>query len=160
MAFWAFAVGQLTGDQRALLRWLLPIASAISAGAFTGALSVKSKVLWPATVAAGGGFAVWVLASHALFALPQAPDFPITIYLRDEQGNATEVDGNLLLELKNQENWAISGGQSLPRNIPAEWVGKSIRIRCKVYGYKQVNPKEMYKLAPDAIIEIELKKDG
>ena len=160
MGVWAFNVGDLTDDRREILRWLLPIASAIAAGAFTGALSVKSKVLWPATVAASGGFAVWLLSTYVLFSTPKAADFALTIFIRDEQGKTIHANGELWLELKNRERWGISDGQSLPRGIPSSWNGKDIRIDCNVDGYEQINPTDPIRITPDKIIEIKFRKTG
>lgn len=64
IAAWGFSLGTLTPDQRFILRWIFPIASAFASGSFTGAFVAGSKkFLWSLAVAATGGFAVWLLTN-------------------------------------------------------------------------------------------------
>jgi len=64
IAAWGFSLGNLTKDQRFILRWIFPIASAFSSGSFTGSLLTGSKRFWwSLAVAATGGFAVWLLTN-------------------------------------------------------------------------------------------------
>ena len=62
---WAFYLKTLTGDQRFLLMWLLPIASGFACGCFAGGVTAKGPV-GPIVVAATGGFAVWLLTYFLL----------------------------------------------------------------------------------------------
>lgn len=70
---WAFGFGDLTRDQRSILRAVVPLLSAFVAGSFTGSLTFESKKLWPAAVGtATGGFAVWLISVNLLF--PPRPE--------------------------------------------------------------------------------------
>lgn len=62
LAIWAFKLGTLSSDQRALVRILLSAAIGFAAGSFVGSLAVESKRLAPGLVTtATGGFGVWLL---------------------------------------------------------------------------------------------------
>jgi len=162
MAFLAFQKGNLSDDQRQLLRWLLPIAAGFSAGAFTGAITLKSKVLLPATIGATGGFTVWLLSTYILFPTqkPSAEDFDATIYLVDEIGRPIEANGSLTIPLNLLSRWNIDRGQSLPRDIPAKWRDKKVKIFCSVDGYTQSDVNITHQLSPGAIVNITMKKDS
>lgn len=69
-AIYAFKEQNLTEDQRSiLLKWALPIASAIASGAFAGSISVNGTLNNGLKVGAIGGFAVWLISF--LFISPQ-----------------------------------------------------------------------------------------
>lgn len=62
-ALYAFREKNLTEDQRSiLLKWALPIASAIASGAFAGSISVVGTLQNGVKVGAIGGFAVWLIS--------------------------------------------------------------------------------------------------
>lgn len=72
-AIYAFREQNLTEDQRnILLKWALPIASAIASGAFAGSISVNGTLNNGLKVGAIGGFAVWLI-SFLFISPPQAP---------------------------------------------------------------------------------------
>lgn len=67
VAAWAFAMRELSPDQRFILLWILPIAGGFSSRSFAGSISAKGKELISGTViAAGGGFAIWLLSYFLL----------------------------------------------------------------------------------------------
>lgn len=73
LLIWAFAIGQLTDDQRSILRAAFPLASGFMVGSFVGAFTVKTKGLIPGVVATGtGGFGVWLLSAFTVFQSPPA----------------------------------------------------------------------------------------
>lgn len=62
-AIYAFKQQNLTEDQRSiLLKWALPIASALASGAFAGSISVDGILPNGIRVGAIGGFAVWLIS--------------------------------------------------------------------------------------------------
>lgn len=62
-AFFAFVKQDLSPDQRSiLLRWALPISSALTSGLFAGSISVNGSLTNGLKVGAVGGFAVWLLS--------------------------------------------------------------------------------------------------
>jgi hypothetical protein len=64
---WAFAVRDLSSDQRMLMLWLLPIAGGFGSRSFVGAISAKVKKGIPGViVTATGGFAIWLLTYFLL----------------------------------------------------------------------------------------------
>lgn len=70
LAVWAFYLGDLTPDQRAIVLWILPLASGFASGAFVGSLTVESRGYLPGIVAtATGGFAVYLMT--ALLLVPE-----------------------------------------------------------------------------------------
>ena len=72
----AFDAGTLTGDQRFILLWLLPLASGFLCATFAGKISAKTKKGFAGwAVAATGGFAVWIL-SFFLLPSPSAVNLP------------------------------------------------------------------------------------
>ncbi len=157
LVIWAFAIGNLTPDRREILRWGLPIASAIAAGSFTGGIRVTKSVLGHLGVAATGGFAVWLITFYVLFSHPPT-EMSLTVYVDDDSGRPLKVDGVLSLHLRQIQSWPIEKGESLPRGIPSDWEGKSVPIYCDVDGYEQVNPTASYTLASDATFNISLQK--
>jgi hypothetical protein len=72
-AFYGFQQQILTCDQRKiLLKWALPIATAIASGCFTGSISVNGNLEKGLKVGAIGGFAVWLISF--LLLTPQCSD--------------------------------------------------------------------------------------
>lgn len=71
--FWGFSLGELTESQRFLLMWILPLASGFAAGCFAGSLKATGTV-GTLTVAATGGFAVWLLSFLLLPKPTHLPD--------------------------------------------------------------------------------------
>lgn len=60
LVVWSFVLGTLTPEQKVILRWALPIASGLAAGAFGGSMRIEGQ--WRKFgVAAGAGFGVWLL---------------------------------------------------------------------------------------------------
>jgi hypothetical protein len=68
---WAFFLGDLTDDQRRILRWSLATAAGIAGGCFTGSITVKGE--WQKlAVTATGGFGTWLVTFIAM-APPEVP---------------------------------------------------------------------------------------
>jgi hypothetical protein len=159
-ASWGFWIGDLTGDQRRLLTWILPIASAITFGAFGGSISVKARRVGPAVlISATGGAAVWLLTTFVLFPQASSDSFDVTIYVRDEAGTLLELDGELTMELNALSRWPIHKGEALPRAIPLKWKRKLVKIKCAINGYTQVITSQSFKLMPDEAISIILARE-
>lgn len=82
--FWAFSLRDLTESQRFLLMWLLPLASGFAVGCFAGSTHATGT-LGTITVAATGGFAVWLLSYFLLPKPPQMPDSIAISFQRPEK---------------------------------------------------------------------------
>lgn len=72
LVVWAFAIGNLSNDQRFILLWVFPIAGAFISKSFSGKISATTKHWsYGLMVAATGGFAVWLVTYFMLkFATP------------------------------------------------------------------------------------------
>ncbi len=92
--FWAFALGNLTRSQHFLLMWLLPLASGFACGCFSGSLSASGPV-GNLTVAAVGGFAVWLL-SYFLLPNPDIPKAPDSLSMAFEKGTSIREAAELI----------------------------------------------------------------
>ena len=66
-----FIKGDLTSDQRAIIRWAAALSSGFAAGAFIGSLRLKSERLVP-KVALSAMWGIWGLAPHLLLLVPNS----------------------------------------------------------------------------------------
>ena len=85
MLVWAFGIGDLSSDQRDILRVILPLASGFVAGSFVGALTVSTKGWLPGVLAtATGGFGVYLLSAFFLFPpVTNSQPKPIEVVIMD-----------------------------------------------------------------------------
>ena len=88
MAFWAFSKDVLTTHHYFILSWMFPLAGAVSAGAFTGALRIRiTNRLHNLAAIGSGAFAVWLITSLLL------PNVLPGVYLTPE--DQTELNKQL-----------------------------------------------------------------
>lgn len=116
-AAWAFYKGNLSEDQRQILRWVLSLGAGFFAAVFVGKIGIEWKGLVPGlAIAASGGAAVWALTFFFLFRpgvitrVQVVPPAPLPERL--------ETAFNQLFSLKGTNIYGglIIGGQLLDRS--------------------------------------------
>jgi hypothetical protein len=65
LTFWAFALSEITASQKALLLFVLPLVAGFACGCFSGSIKGQGAFV-NFTVAATGGFAVWLMSYSML----------------------------------------------------------------------------------------------
>jgi len=101
--FWGFALGELTPARRFLLMWILPLASAFACGCFSGAMSASGP-LGTLTIAATGGFAVWLL-SYFLLPNPEPSKAPDSLSFAFDKGTSFRQAAE---QIAQREGFSIS----------------------------------------------------
>jgi hypothetical protein len=145
--FWAFALGNLTRSQHFLLMWLLPLASGFACGCFSGSLSASGP-LGNFSIAAVGGFAVWLL-SYFLLPNPDIPKAPDSLSMAFEKGTSIQQAAKLIAKkdgfgiafdcgeefLKAEvqsDTMTAKGPQELLERLGSETVDSSLRRKLHV----------------------------
>jgi hypothetical protein len=145
--FWAFKLGKLTEGQHFLLMWILPLSSGFAAGSFMGSLQASGPI-GQLTVAATGGFAVWLL-SYKLLPKPSriAPPsmsikMPPNKSLRQAATLLAEQDGytvafngldDAILNAKIKEGQMTAAGpMQLIEQLQHRFVDESVRVTYRV----------------------------
>ncbi|WP_434417778.1 hypothetical protein [Nannocystis pusilla] len=141
---WAFALGEMTPDQRTLVRVLLSLASGFLVGSFVGGLTIKAHGLVPGIVAvATGGFAVWMLSAFVI--LRPATAFGVIVQPHGPRGELDTLDsGKVVLQIGGElKHEPISGkGQAHFTGIPSEFEGEEVPVRVDVQRHEMKDPHQ------------------
>jgi hypothetical protein len=132
-AVWAFAKGELTSTQRMILLWCLPLASGFGVSSFMGGLTVQARGWIPGTaIAAGGGFAVWLLSYKFL---PPPPTRPVTIQIIYNSAVLQE-DFEATITIPPYPPHTLKGKGSVTDQISSD-INEIQNISVKCVGYTQ-----------------------
>lgn len=156
LVVWAFWLGNMTADQRMLIRILLSLSSGFLVGCFVGAFTFESKGIIPgAFVTATGGFGVWVFSAFVL--MPAGSAFGVVIQPHGPRSTLDTLDsGTVVLQIGEglMREQIGAKGQAHFNSIPNEFDGKAVSVRVDNPHYDMQDPHQQLTLGTGSPILI------
>lgn len=153
LAVWGFREKDLTYSQILILKFALPVAAGLAAGAFVGhATGTLGGVVGTLT----GGFLVWWLTST--FIKPPDAPFVFTVFVdADPSFDWSATRGTVRLELPDPKSATINQGSAILTHIPAALANTSQRLVIDVEGYTPVRSTIVLKPNQAANVAVQLE---